>query len=149
MGFKSKKFDCGWSFRITRLHLITWYWIRAAKWTTRLGFIPGRLIVQDIHTTQRKHHFDGWQINIKPSFLWLEGLSRRKLTQALLVSTTMASHSLAIAKASLAAGMIRPDPVSVSRTEVSQLHMLLQNLQSRCSHTNIQVWRLQQAELRW
>jgi hypothetical protein len=51
----------------------------------------------------------------------------------------MASHSVAIAKAALAAGMIRPDPVSVSRTEMTQLHVLLQNLLSRCSRTNIQV----------
>ena len=54
----------------------------------------------------------------------------------------MASHSVAIAKVSLAAVMMRPDPVAVSRSEISQLHALLQDLMSKCSHINIQVWGL-------
>lgn len=51
----------------------------------------------------------------------------------------MASHSLAIAKAALAAALMRPDPVSIPRAEISKFYDLLQNLLSRCSPTNIQV----------
>ena len=54
----------------------------------------------------------------------------------------MASHSLAIAKASLAAGMIRPDPISIPRTEIAHFHELLEAVLRQCSSTNIQVWRL-------
>ena len=38
----------------------------------------------------------------------------------------MTTHSLAIAKASLAAGMMRPDPAPVTRAEVGQLHEALE-----------------------
>ncbi|MCJ1471269.1 hypothetical protein MMC07_009917 [Pseudocyphellaria aurata] len=52
----------------------------------------------------------------------------------------MATHSLAIAKASLAAGLMRPDPTSVvPHTEISQLHTLLETLLRRCSPGNIQL----------
>lgn len=51
----------------------------------------------------------------------------------------MAAHSLAIAKASLAAGMMRPDPVPVLRTEVSRFHTLLESLCTRCTPANVQV----------
>ncbi|KAL6722147.1 hypothetical protein ACLMJK_001254 [Lecanora helva] len=58
----------------------------------------------------------------------------------------MASHSLAIAKASLAAGMMRPDPVSISRTEIARFHESLEALLQQCSATNIQsckAWLLE------
>ncbi|MCJ1330759.1 hypothetical protein MMC10_007446 [Thelotrema lepadinum] len=50
----------------------------------------------------------------------------------------MASHSLAIAKASLAAGFMRPDPVPVSRDEVSFFHDALESALARCTPANIQ-----------
>ncbi|CAF9941498.1 MAG: hypothetical protein ALECFALPRED_009165 [Alectoria fallacina] len=51
----------------------------------------------------------------------------------------MASHSLAIAKASLAAGMIRPDPTSISKPEIAHFHTLLEAVLKRCSSANIQL----------
>lgn len=51
----------------------------------------------------------------------------------------MASHSVAIAKASLAAGMIRPDPTSISKPEIARFHTLLEAVLEQCSSANIQV----------
>ncbi|KAL4994170.1 hypothetical protein BDV10DRAFT_10676 [Aspergillus recurvatus] len=50
----------------------------------------------------------------------------------------MASHQVAIAKASLAAGLLRPDPNSVSRDEITTLHTTLDRALSHCSPANIQ-----------
>ncbi|KAL8827786.1 MAG: hypothetical protein Q9191_002975 [Dirinaria sp. TL-2023a] len=60
----------------------------------------------------------------------------------------MAAHSLAIAKASLAAGMLRPDPVPVSRNEVANFHTLLESVCMRCTPANVQFckdWLLKNA----
>ncbi|KAL2863314.1 RNA polymerase II-binding domain-containing protein [Aspergillus lucknowensis] len=51
----------------------------------------------------------------------------------------MASHQVAIAKASLAAGLLRPDPTSVSRDQITTLHNSLDRALSRCSPANIQT----------
>ncbi|KAL8901316.1 MAG: hypothetical protein Q9192_000611 [Flavoplaca navasiana] len=51
----------------------------------------------------------------------------------------MASHSLAIAKASLAAGLMRLEPGGVSKTDLAQFYRLLEALLSQCSATNIQL----------
>jgi hypothetical protein len=51
----------------------------------------------------------------------------------------MASHQLAIAKASFTAGLLRPDPISVSRDEISHFHALVNLVANQCSPTNIQV----------
>lgn len=51
----------------------------------------------------------------------------------------MASHSLAIAKASLAASLMRPDPTAVPRTDVAHFLQLIETLLSQCTATNIQV----------
>ncbi|KAL8772758.1 MAG: hypothetical protein Q9209_002103 [Squamulea sp. 1 TL-2023] len=51
----------------------------------------------------------------------------------------MASHSLAIAKASLAAGLMRPDLSAASKTDIAQFHRLLDALILQCSTTNIQL----------
>ena len=51
----------------------------------------------------------------------------------------MTAHSLAIAKASLAAGMMRPDPAPVARAEVAQLHDLLEASMSQCTPANVEV----------
>ncbi|KAL8890901.1 MAG: hypothetical protein Q9215_001978 [Flavoplaca cf. flavocitrina] len=51
----------------------------------------------------------------------------------------MASHSLAIAKASLAAGLMRLEPGGVSKTDLAQFYRLLDALLSQCSATNIQL----------
>ncbi|KAL2846117.1 hypothetical protein BJY01DRAFT_213664 [Aspergillus pseudoustus] len=51
----------------------------------------------------------------------------------------MASHQVAIAKASLAAGLLRPDPTSVSRDEITALHNYLDRALSHCSPANIQT----------
>lgn len=50
----------------------------------------------------------------------------------------MAAHSVAIAKASLAASLIRPEPGSLSRTDIAQFQNLLDVLLLQCSAANIQ-----------
>jgi hypothetical protein len=54
-------------------------------------------------------------------------------------SSVMASHQIAIAKASFAAGLLRPDPTSVSRDDIATFHALLSSVVTECSPTNIQV----------
>jgi len=48
-------------------------------------------------------------------------------------------HQIAVAKASLAAAFLRPDPISVSRHEISRFHGLLDNTVLSCTSTNIEV----------
>ncbi|OGE57014.1 hypothetical protein PENARI_c002G11074 [Penicillium arizonense] len=58
----------------------------------------------------------------------------------------MASHQIAIAKASFSAGLLRPDPTSVPRDEITAFHTLLERVLSHCSTENIQTckaWLLQ------
>ncbi|KAI9788661.1 MAG: hypothetical protein M1833_002897 [Piccolia ochrophora] len=58
----------------------------------------------------------------------------------------MASHQLAIAKASFSAGLLRPDPTSIPRDDIVHFHTLLENAVIRCSASNIQNckrWLLQ------
>ena len=55
------------------------------------------------------------------------------------VVLVMAGHALAIAKASFAAGMMRPDPAPVLRTDVSKFHSALDDLVSQCTPANVQV----------
>ncbi|KAJ5379486.1 hypothetical protein N7509_012605 [Penicillium cosmopolitanum] len=58
----------------------------------------------------------------------------------------MASHQLAIAKASFSAGLLRPDPTSVPRDDIAAFHSALDRALSRCSSANIQTckeWLLQ------
>ena len=54
-------------------------------------------------------------------------------------SAIMASHQLAIAKLTLSAGLIRPDPHSVPKDEIAHFHALLDKTLARCSPTNVQV----------
>lgn len=51
----------------------------------------------------------------------------------------MASHQFAVAKATFAAGLLRPDPVSVSREEIARFHELLASAVKQCSAPNVQV----------
>ncbi|KAJ5759762.1 hypothetical protein N7520_006918 [Penicillium odoratum] len=51
----------------------------------------------------------------------------------------MASHHLAIAKASFSAGLLRPDPTSVHRDEITIFHTSLERALSHCSPANIQT----------
>jgi hypothetical protein len=53
----------------------------------------------------------------------------------------MASHQLAIAKATFAASLLRPDSTfkSVPRDQVSQFHTLLDAAIVQCSPANVQV----------
>lgn len=53
----------------------------------------------------------------------------------------MASHQLAIAKATFAASLLRPDSTfkSVARDQVSQFHTLIDAAIVQCSPANIQV----------
>ena len=51
----------------------------------------------------------------------------------------MASHLVAIAKASLAASLLRADPVPVSRDDMNNFHALLDVALNQCSPANIQV----------
>ena len=67
------------------------------------------------------------------------GFSFRYISRYSVIATMMASHSLAIAKASLAAGMIRPDPTSISKAEIARFHFLLEAVLKQCSSANIQV----------
>merc|ERR1711977_308441 len=50
----------------------------------------------------------------------------------------MASHQLAIAKASFSAGLLRPDPTSVSRDAIADFHTLLNTVVVQCSPRNVQ-----------
>jgi len=51
----------------------------------------------------------------------------------------MASHQIAIAKASFAASLLRPDPLSVARDEINNFQAILDDAVSRCSPSNVQV----------
>ena len=51
----------------------------------------------------------------------------------------MAAHSLAISKASLLAGLMRPDPAPVPRADIANFHSLLEALVSKCTPANVQV----------
>ncbi|GKZ80628.1 hypothetical protein AnigIFM56816_004854 [Aspergillus niger] len=51
----------------------------------------------------------------------------------------MASHQLAIAKASFSAGLLRPDPTSVARDEITAFHTSLDRALSHCTPANIQT----------
>ena len=51
----------------------------------------------------------------------------------------MTSHQIAIAKASFSAGLLRPDPTSVLRDEITYFHDELDRTLARCSAANIQV----------
>ncbi|OBT40611.1 hypothetical protein VE00_08035 [Pseudogymnoascus sp. WSF 3629] len=53
----------------------------------------------------------------------------------------MASHQIAIAKATFAASLLRPDPIPVPRDDITQFHTLLGAVSTQCSPTNIQVWQ--------
>lgn len=60
-------------------------------------------------------------------------------TDSLATHCSMASHQLAIAKASFSAGLLRPDPTSVTRDEITAFHSALDKALSHCSFANIQV----------
>ncbi|OBT68887.1 hypothetical protein VE03_02151 [Pseudogymnoascus sp. 23342-1-I1] len=50
----------------------------------------------------------------------------------------MASHQIAIAKATFSASLLRPDPIQVPRDDIAQFHTLLGAVSTQCSPTNIQ-----------
>ncbi|KAH8591491.1 hypothetical protein B0O99DRAFT_270839 [Bisporella sp. PMI_857] len=50
----------------------------------------------------------------------------------------MASHQLAIAKATFSAGLLRPDPTSLSRDEIANFHSLLTSMVLKCTPINVQ-----------
>ncbi|KAJ5050944.1 uncharacterized protein L3040_002811 [Drepanopeziza brunnea f. sp. 'multigermtubi'] len=50
----------------------------------------------------------------------------------------MASHQLAIAKASFSAGLLRPDPTSLAREDIALFHSLLNTVVLQCSPINVQ-----------
>lgn len=50
----------------------------------------------------------------------------------------MTSHQLAIAKASFSVGLLRPDPVVVTREEIGRFHSLLKAVTIKCSSENVQ-----------
>lgn len=54
-------------------------------------------------------------------------------------AAAMANHSVAVAKASLIAPFVRPDPTSIPRDEVTAFHGYLETAIERCSPSNIQV----------
>lgn len=50
------------------------------------------------------------------------------------------AHYVAISKASFAAGLLRPNPTSVSREDIAHFHALLDAVIVECSPANVQVW---------
>ncbi|KAF2140307.1 uncharacterized protein K452DRAFT_253056, partial [Aplosporella prunicola CBS 121167] len=50
----------------------------------------------------------------------------------------MAAHQLAVAKASLASGLLRADPTSLSQHDIAQFHLLLDAAIQQCSPSNVQ-----------
>ncbi|EPE33855.1 hypothetical protein GLAREA_06868 [Glarea lozoyensis ATCC 20868] len=50
----------------------------------------------------------------------------------------MASHQVAIAKASFSAGLLRPDPTSLSRDDIAHFHTLLNSVVVQCTSQNVQ-----------
>lgn len=79
------------------------------------------------------------QIGRSPERLSLLISSDTTLSRLQFSHATMASHQLAIAKASFSAGLLRPDPTSVSRDEITTFHSALDQALSHCSYANIQV----------
>lgn len=59
-----------------------------------------------------------WRLTSKSPCVFLKPLLQS-------TRTTMASHTLAIAKASLAACLTKPDPASLTKTEIASLHATL------------------------
>ncbi|KAJ5182975.1 hypothetical protein N7492_000591 [Penicillium capsulatum] len=51
----------------------------------------------------------------------------------------MASHQVAIAKASFSAGLLRPDPTSVPRDDIAAFNASLDRVLSHCSPANVQT----------
>jgi len=68
---------------------------------------------------------------------WSRHSFAHSLRQSLKIMT---SHQLAIAKATFSAGLLRPDPTSLSRDEIASFHLLLNSVVLQCSPINIQVW---------
>ncbi|PKY03870.1 hypothetical protein P168DRAFT_327900 [Aspergillus campestris IBT 28561] len=68
-------------------------------------------------------------------------MSRPRLQHLHIPNTpgAMASHQLAIAKASFSAGLLRPDPTSVPRDEIFTFHTALDRALSHCTPANIQT----------
>lgn len=61
------------------------------------------------------------------------------LFQKIVRSAKMTSHGVVILKAAFAACLLRPDPTSVPRDEISVFHISLERALSHCSPANIQV----------
>lgn len=53
----------------------------------------------------------------------------------------MAHPDLVIAKASLLAALLKPDPEACTRSDFDQLYQLLTDAINRCSPGNVQVWK--------
>jgi hypothetical protein len=51
----------------------------------------------------------------------------------------MAGHEVAVAKATFAASLLRPDVTNVSRDEIPRIHTLIENVMHNGSTTTIQV----------
>jgi hypothetical protein len=54
----------------------------------------------------------------------------------------MSSHLLTIAKASFAAGLLRPDITKVGHEDLTTFHTLLEAAIDACTPRNIQVWHI-------
>jgi hypothetical protein len=54
----------------------------------------------------------------------------------------MSAHHLTIAKASFAAGLLRPDITKVGREDLTAFHALLEAAISACTPANVQVWHI-------
>jgi hypothetical protein len=70
--------------------------------------------------------------------MWVMGFSL-SLFQKIVRSAKMTTHGVVILKAAFAACLLRPDPTSVPRDEISAFHICLEHALSHCSPANIQV----------
>ena len=55
------------------------------------------------------------------------------------MNSTMSAHHLTIAKASLAAALLRPDITKVGRDDLTAFHALLEAVVTTCTARNVQV----------
>lgn len=97
------------------------------------AILPSPAWLDDIDTTESADHVANFHINDNLS------LSHRHACAWGLAEVKMASHQLAIAKASLSAGLLKPDPTSLHREEIAHFHSLLERALTQCTAANVQV----------
>jgi hypothetical protein len=109
--------------------------------TRRQSRLSCKLAKQNHHDAKIDAEARPTQLSPLPSFL-----SARRLFHVVYAlvprEATMVNHHLAVAKATFAASLLRPDVTKVNRDEVPQFHALLEAATSQCSPSNVQVCSL-------